>query len=333
MNEQWQLFLEQHNNPQKNSSSSWFCELSSWSILNVQEGDAARFLQGQLTCDLDQIGTNKSILGACCNAKGRMLSNFRILGQRQGYWLIMDRSLIDDNIAALNKYAVFFRSKLSNAENTLVGIGINGADGAALLQHLGATLPAINCASDFRNGKLICVDEQNPRFQVWLPVEQATSLWLEFAKNLLQVDPQTWNLVDIRQGIAWINAGNKEMYTPHQYNLQAVGGISFRKGCYTGQEIVSRMQHLGKLKNRMYRVSYKATTNHLPAQIHDSSGKNIGEIISQALDEQSGLSEALAIIRDTAVEANQLQLDSEVSVNVLELPYTITNKEHLTPEK
>ncbi|HBT58772.1 MAG TPA: folate-binding protein YgfZ, partial [Pseudomonas sp.] len=63
-----------------------------------------------------------------------------------------------------------------------------------------------------------------------------------------------WQLQRIRSGVGQVSDETREHFIPQMLNLQQLGGVSFRKGCYTGQEIVARMQYLGKLKRRMYRL-------------------------------------------------------------------------------
>ncbi|WP_426417285.1 YgfZ/GcvT domain-containing protein [Aestuariirhabdus sp. LZHN29] len=331
MSTPWQQFLQQQPAPRSPSGDdSWFCDLSSWSILSVQDGNPKQFLQGQLTCDLNRLEPHTSSLGACCNAKGRMLSNFRILPNASGYWLVMQESIVDTNIAHLNKFAVFFRSKLANAGDSSAGIGLVGPEAQQWLQQQGAAVPANGEWEEFLSGQLICTDEQELRYQLWLPLEAAYKLWGELKSVLPRLPQEQWSLADIRQGIAWVNSTTYELYTPHQFNMQALGGISFRKGCYTGQEIVARMQHLGKAKNRLYRARSSELPEQLPAPIKDDAGRNVGEVISCAKTDSD--SELLAVIRNDAAEDKTLLFDENKVLTVAELPYAITNREHLQEE-
>ncbi|MCL6417222.1 hypothetical protein MIB92_16295 [Aestuariirhabdus sp. Z084] len=328
MNTEWQQFLQQQPASQAvTTDDSWFCDLTPWSVMSVQEGDASRFLQGQLTCDLDKLEAGTSSLGACCNAKGRMLSNFRILPVDQGYWLVMHQDLIAPHINDLNKYAVFFRSKLQDLGSSLVGIGLHGQQAADWLKKQGAPSIDSGNTSALLGGQLICLDSENHRYQLWLPTEQAKQQWVELSGHLPRATPDIWLLGDIQQGIAWISGDTREQYTPHQFNLQALGAISFRKGCYTGQEIVARMQHLGKSKNRLYRATSTSQPQQYPCPIVDKDNQSVGEIISGA---QSGEHHELLILaKNDAVDAKTLLFEDNKVLSVTDLPYAITNREHL----
>ncbi|RRJ85163.1 YgfZ/GcvT domain-containing protein [Aestuariirhabdus litorea] len=328
MSTQWQQFLQQQPAPQPLSDGdSWFCDLSDWSILSVSDGNPKQFLQGQITCDLNSFADNSSTLGARCNAKGRMMSNFRLLPNGTGYWLVMHHSIIDANVTDLGKYAVFFRSTLRNEQEQLAGIGLAGPQARQWLEQQGIALPARDQRTELLGGQLVCVDEHSPRYQLWLPLESACQQWAALAGTLPRNPQSRWTLADIRQGIAWVDSDSLEQYTPHQFNLQALGAISFRKGCYTGQEIVARMQHLGKSKSRLYRLQCEALPEQTPCSISDETGAAVGELVSFAPSERGG--ELLAVVRNDAIENKKLAFGANKVLTVAELPYAITHREHL----
>ena len=120
------------------ADTAYFCPLSHEGVLAVQGADASKFLQGQLTCNLNYLNDSTSSLGARCTPKGRMLSSFRILSLGDAYLLAMSRDLIEAQLADLQKYAVFSKSKLSDASDAWARLGLSGAD--AVLLSLGLDL-------------------------------------------------------------------------------------------------------------------------------------------------------------------------------------------------
>ena len=113
------------------SLSPFFTLLTHEGLLAVRGSDAGKFLQGQLTCNINYLSDSHSSLGARCNVKGRMQSSFRIVSQGDGFLLAMDQQLLAGQLADLQKYAVFSKSRLSDESQAWVRIGLH--QGEALL--------------------------------------------------------------------------------------------------------------------------------------------------------------------------------------------------------
>ena len=215
-------------------------------LLSVAGVQAKKFLQGQLTCNLDEVTSSKASLSAHCNPQGRVISFFRIFLHNDQYYLQMPRELIPIAKQALQKYAVFFKVALMDVSDELTGMNI-------------ATRPPS---------------------------------------------------MDISEGIPAIYPETSEKFLPHDLNLPQLGAVSFNKGCYTGQEIIARMQYRGKLKNHLYRARVNTS---LPlvrcADIYRDS-KSCGSIVDFC---QMGVDhyELLVIAQDEDVETRILAIDPE----------------------
>ncbi len=234
----------------------FFLPLSHEGVLAVRGADAAKFLQGQLTCNLNYLSDAHASLGARCTQKGRMQSSFRILLQGDGVLLAMASELLEPQLADLKKYAVFSKSKLTDESPAWARFGVANGDHA--LSSLGLALPA-ETDSVVRADALIALRVSPGRAELWVPAERADAVRSQLAAHLQQAELNEWLLGQIRAGIGQVMAQTRELFIPQMLNLQAVGGVSFKKGCYTGQEIVARMQYLGKLKRRLYHLSLDAT--------------------------------------------------------------------------
>ncbi|PRW91704.1 folate-binding protein YgfZ [Pseudomonas simiae] len=304
------------------ADSAFFCPLSHEGVLAVRGADAAKFLQGQLTCNLNYLSDTQASLGARCTQKGRMQSSFRILLQGDGVVLAMATELLEPQLADLKKYAVFSKSKLTDESAAWVRFGLMNAEPA--LTSLGLELPA-ETDSVVRNDTLIAIRVSPDRAELWVPAEQADAVRNQLAATLEQTDLNEWLLGQIRAGIGQVMPQTRELFIPQMLNLQAVGGVSFKKGCYTGQEIVARMQYLGKLKRRLYRLSFDAPEMPEPGTplFSPSHTSAIGEVVIAAKTDQTV--ELLAVLQAEAADSGDVHVGTPEGprLHLLDLPYTL----------
>lgn len=304
------------------ANSAFFCTLTHEALLAVRGVDAAKFLQGQLTCNLNYLNEGTTSLGARCTPKGRMLSSFRVVIDGDGFLLAMASELIEAQLAELKKYAAFSKSTLSDESARWVRFGLSDGDG--VLVSLGLDLPAA-ADSVVRGHGLIALRLADGRAELWGPAEQADTLHARLAAQLREASLNTWLLAQVRAGIGQVFGATREQLIPQMINLPALGGVSFKKGCYTGQEIVARMQYLGKLKRRLYRLSLNgselpAIGSELFSPVHGSS---VGEVVLAAQDED-GI-EVLAVLQEDALNDGRIALGSREgpALSLLSLPYAI----------
>ncbi len=304
------------------ADSAYFTLLDHEGLLAVRGADAAKFLQGQVTCNLNYLSPTQSSLGARCTPKGRMLSSFRIVAVEDGYLLAMDRELIASQQADLQKYAVFSKSKLSDESQDWVRFGLAGGDAvlSELGLHLGDASDSLSSA-----GQLLAVRLSDGRAELWAPAAEAARLQSHLAAHLPQAPLNDWLLAQIRAGIGQVFGATRELFIPQMINLQALGGVSFKKGCYTGQEIVARMQYLGKLKRRLHRLRLigaplPAVGVELFSPVHGSS---VGEVVLAAQADDAV--ELLAVLQEDAVKDARIHLGSNdgPTLTLLDLPYEL----------
>ncbi|SFP50390.1 hypothetical protein SAMN03159489_01071 [Pseudomonas sp. NFPP07] len=304
------------------ADSAFFCSLSHEGVLAVRGPDASKFLQGQLTCNLNYLSDSQSSLGARCTQKGRMQSSFRILLEGDGCLLAMATELLEPQLADLKKYAVFSKAKLSDESALWARFGLGNAD--TLLAGLGLELPPEDGAVA-RNDGLIAIRVSADRTELWAPADQAEALREQLAAQLPEGDLNQWLLGQIRAGIGQVMPATRELFIPQMLNLQAIGGVSFKKGCYTGQEIVARMQYLGKLKRRLYRLALNAEELPEPGTplFSPTHGSSIGEVVIAARAEQN--IELLAVLQAEAAEDGNLHLGAleGPGLHLLDLPYQL----------
>lgn len=304
------------------SDSAFFCPLTHEGVIAVRGADAAKFLQGQLTCNINYLTPDSSRLGARCTPKGRMLSSFRIVSIDEGFALVMAHELIETQLADLKKYAVFFKAQLTDDSAQWARFGVVGAE--TLLTDLGLTLAA-TAGAVAHAGHYRAIRLSADRYEIWTPAEQAASLETTLRAQLAEATLNAWWLAQIREGIGQVFGATRELFIPQMLNLQSLGGVSFKKGCYTGQEIVARMQYLGKLKRRLYRL--KLDSNDVPAPgkelFSPVHGSAVGEVVLAAPAEQGV--ELLAVLQDNAVEDGRIYCSSleGAALTLLTLPYSV----------
>ncbi len=217
-------------------------DLTPLGFLKITGIDAKKFLQGQLTCNLDEINSSQSRKGAHCNPKGRIISFFHLFLFNNDYYLQMPRELIPLAMQALQKYAVFFKVKLIDASDTLKQLG-----------YLGDALPNTpeHINEQFSHDTFVVIRLAGEPARYQFIGEEAAIDTLKNQFNIPLRDFNDWKALDITHKIPAIYPETSEKFLPHDLGLPELHAVSFNKGCYTGQEIIARMQYRGKLKNHL----------------------------------------------------------------------------------
>jgi folate-binding protein YgfZ len=216
-------------------------DLSHLGLLKITGKDAKKFLQGQLTCNLEEVTPTQARLGAHCNPQGRIISLFQLFLHQENYYLQMPRNMLPIAQAALKKYAVFFKVELSDASEELMRLGYCG-------QQIETPRPE----------KEFEAIESTDVLTIKFPGTPSRYELLgspDLLKSRFSITPgNVWQYLNIANGIPSIYPETSEKFLPHEINLPNLNGVSFNKGCYTGQEIIARMQYRGKLKTRLFRA-------------------------------------------------------------------------------
>lgn len=310
--------------------SNTLCDLGNLGILSATGPDSRKFLQGQVTCDVLGLAPGNSTPGAICNPKGRMLASFQAyIESEEQLLLAMDKALVEPTLANIAKYAAFYKTSLSDSSDEYRLLGISGPAIDQTLLKLFPTLPAIN--TFVSDGAGVLLSRLNDHlFIIISKADRAQAVWEQLTPDLRAVGLPWWQLQLINAGLASVSAALSEQFVPQMLNLHATGAISFSKGCYTGQEVVARMQYLGKLKRRTYRLTVTpiatptATPTPIPtpgAEITDSEGKLVGTVVAAAPSDTMSFA-MLAVLRESALEQSRLVIAGQtVAVSFDDLPY------------
>ena len=314
-------------------AGSSVCDLSHYGLIAAYGDDAVDFLQGQFTNDVAQVSDSHSQLSAYCSPKGRMLSNFRLFKHGETLYLSLPHPLLEPVLKRLRMFVMRSKVTLEDASDALMRFGLNGPDAEKQLQAITGKVPKeVNEVAQFDDYSIVRIHGTNPRFEIYGQLDASTQLWQSLDVDATPVGAPIWELLNIQAGIPVIVAETVEAFVPQMANMALLDAINFKKGCYTGQEIVARMHYLGKLKKRMYRVAVKCDEapragDKIFAE-NSTAGTGTGVIVSAELN-ADGVYEALAVVQIADVEGKTLKLgDAEGAVvTVVELPYGFGTEE------
>ncbi len=278
--------------------------LDQYAIVRVTGSDSSKLLQGQLTCDVNQADGQTTILGGYCNVQGRLHATFYLLQTSPEpiqYWLVMPKEVAEHFVSNLAKYAVFFQVDISIEQNLL----LLAANNSPKLKHFSqASLE--DYGQQFILGKLT-VSALNPDH--WEQFKQAHLSGYAVTKTDLLA------LEQVRNSIPMVLASTIESLLPHYTGLTENNGVSFDKGCYTGQEVVARMHYRGSLKIHPHQAFIESdSVIEAGTDITNQNQRKVGTLINCALG-QNGL-EALISLKDNA-SAEPLSInDSAIKLTV-----------------
>lgn len=281
-------------------------------LISIEGPDASRFLQGQLTADIEALSIGDSILAAHCDPKGRMHANFYLYCAANNHYLLqLPISVVDTALAALNKYAVFSKATLTDISAQYAAFGL------------------ANVNTDTNNTDILASLTINTIGSVqWIKRTAINS----FLNSLETEDVQwcgsaAWEYRLISAGISFVQTQTVGEFIPQMFNLDYLGGISFTKGCYTGQEIIARMKYRGKVKRRCYPFITTAANNTLVIgdECLNAEGQLIGTVVSVASDIKniSAQSYGMVAIKVAAAEESSLSIKGETAITITALPYAV----------
>jgi folate-binding protein YgfZ len=266
-------------------AGSIITDLSHYGLLQAAGADATQFLQNQTGNDVQKINSQYSQLNSYCSPKGRMYAVFRLFRAGDSFLLRMPAELIPSVHKRLQMFVLMSKVKLSPAGDGWLRIGAAGPLATEALQgELGVAPQTVNAVGTTTHDGLIVIRVPgNQRYEIYGPPETLEALWRRLSVRLTPVGRDAWPLLDILNGIPTVYARTSEHFVPQMANLQLIDALSFKKGCYPGQEVVARMQYLGKLKRRMYRFEFEAAAAPEPGTeivaIVEGAPHETGEIV------------------------------------------------------
>jgi hypothetical protein len=340
MNSAWYSYLQNHNAVIENNyvshygnasvelkstySNTIIADLSHFGLIGFSGEDASTFLQGQLSCDVGKIDLCTAQYGSCCTPKGRMLASFLIWQNANEYLMQIPISLLIPLEKRLSIYVLRSKVKLNNVSDTHVRIGIAGNRAVdAVKEIFGATPDPLLGVINNEHESILCLAQN--RFEIVTTPEHAPKLWEHFRKYAMPVGRLCWDWLEIKAGIPVITPATQEQFVPQMTNLEAIGGISFQKGCYPGQEIVSRTQYLGKIKRRMYLANIVTKEPIAAGDVLYSNNKQSCGMVVNAAPSPEGGYDVLAVIQTDSVKNENIYWKALTgpTLKIMPLPYLL----------
>ncbi|MGH8501187.1 MAG: YgfZ/GcvT domain-containing protein [Gammaproteobacteria bacterium] len=303
------------------------CDLSHRGLIGARGEDAVDFLQNQLSSDVREISETHSQLSSYCSPRGRMLASLRLFRRGDTYYLSLPAEILQATLKRVRMFVLRAKVILEDQSLDLVRCGYSGTDAEQeLKQAFGACPTGVDDALQTGELTVLRIPGPHPRFEIHGPAAAVTKLWDRLNVRAAPVGAAPWALLDILSGLPNIYPATADRFVPQMANLQLIGGVSFSKGCYPGQEVVARMHYLGNLKRRMYRISAATDTVPQPGDSVFAADKDTKEpsgAIVEAQPHPDGGVAALAVLRIDDAEQHQLRLwDADGAPVKLEtLPY------------
>ena len=268
--------------------------LSHLSILSFSGSDVKDFLQGQMTQDINSISNQSYKMTSILNPKGRMIVSGLIKRSEDIFFLIISKDLSEDILNWLSRYIL--RSDVIITIEDFNIIGLDNVNHKKLINH----------QDDSQQLNISPIDVDKDRYILIINNQVVTK-----DNSIQSIKENDWTLADIKSGLAIIDKNNSEKYIPQMINLDLLEGISFSKGCYTGQEVVARVQHRGKIKQRMFHIIIESNSNEIDARSEVMcEDKKVGSIVISK--KSNNYFHALAVI-------NTINSDEDLSINGYEV--------------
>lgn len=344
MNIDWQQFLQQQGGIAQNAIIAHFgkptlelqaaaqrknilCSLDTFSTFRVTGEDASTFLQSLLSNDIRLVTSSSAQYSSLNSAKGRVLATLLIWRDGADYLIQLPSDLSEPIRKKLSMYVLRAKVKITDESSVSVTLGATGsADNFAALKQIFTEIPTeILACSHTSDTQLIRID--NARVLIHTTLAQAKNYWLALQASAQAVGSTCWAWLDIHAGIPVILPPTQEQFVAQMINLDLINAVNFKKGCYPGQEIVARMQYLGKLKRRMYLAHIDSTEAPLVgAELFsdDLPGQATGGLVNVAPHPDAGF-DVLAVVQISTHDSHSVHLNTVdgVALQFHDLPYTL----------
>lgn len=314
MNTNWRSFLESAEGVFDNSTSDLLnfgdaaaelltasrqtvlVPLTHLGLIEASGEEAKSFLHNQLTSDVNHLAPDHAQHAGWCNAKGRMQASFLIWRNAENYRLLVAEDLLEVTLKRLQMFVLRTKVKLRPLNDGIILLGLSGPQAEEALTDARLPCPAsfmVVCEHD--GSTVIRLDDK--RFIIAAPETQMATLWQKLSVKARPAGVPVWRWLDIQAGFPLVTLATREEFVPQMTDFEKLGGVSFNKGCYPGQEVVARTQYLGKVKRHLFRLtSETAVVAGDPLYSPDNPDQSCGMVMTVA-PSPTGHYEALAVVQ------------------------------------
>ncbi len=306
------------------ASGTIVADLSQLGVIAFRGEEAATFLQGQLTNDVRSLHADAAQWNGYCSPKGRLLGNFLLWRQGEDYCLQLSGDILPSVLKRLTMFILRAKVQGRDASDEYVRLVVAGKQAqAAVSAAMGVMPDAAMRSAASEAGRVIRVGED--KFVLAIVPERAAAVWQTLRQTATPVGAPVWDWLRLNAGIPMIVAATQEQFVPQMVNLEVIGGVSFQKGCYPGQEIVARSQYLGKLKRRMFLAHVDAEAAPGDSLYSaDIEGQAIGTVVNAAPAPAGGF-DLLAVAQVESANTHTLHLKAAdgAALQMKPLPYAL----------
>ena len=299
-------------------------DLSQLGVIAVRGEDAAAFLQGQLTNDVRALGADAAQWSGYCSPKGRLLGNFLIWRQDNDYCLQLSGDILASVLKRLSMFIMRAKVQARDASGETVRVVVAGKQARAAVEGALAAVPEASMRSVAGPAGHV-VRLSDDKFVLSIRPEHAAAVWHGLRESATPVGAPVWDWLRLNAGIPVIVGSTQELFVPQMVNLEAIGGVSFQKGCYPGQEIVARSQYLGKLKRRMFLAHVDAEAAPGDSLYSaDLEGQVTGTVVNAAPAPEGGFDVlAVAQVESAKTQTLHLKAGDGAALTLKPLPYVL----------
>ena len=279
--------------------------------LRVSGEDAGKFLQGQLSNDINLVEENIFQYSSYSTNQGKVIAILRILKDQNDYLILINNDISEYFIQKLSMYILMSKVVIKRDNDYLI-LGVCGKTLKKFLEN-----NAEKESNSFkRNDDYWVLNNDSKHFSSFTLVYK-NKKDMPDEINILTADDELHininKLADYYNGILRINMKTKEQYIPQVLNLEKLNGINYKKGCYTGQEIVARTHYLGKIKKQLFLINHTSAMINISNKIYDENDEIIGEVMShnQVIEKEMI---CLAVIRLDSIEKILFVNDQKVNI-------------------
>jgi hypothetical protein len=288
------------------------CARTGWTVLDVRGGDAVKFLHGQLSSDVEALDPGGGQYWSFCSPKGRMLANgalWRSPAPDGGIAMLIAADLAEPIRRRLSMFVLRADVSIAEASDRIALVGVAGeANADATRDALGVGVAALR-ARAFDDGATAFALPDG-RIVIGCTPARAPVVQAALARHARVVGSEAWRWFGIAAGVPWLSQATTDLFVPQAVNWDLLGGVNFRKGCYPGQEIVARMQYLGRIKERLFAFRSDASGVAAATRLYSLAFGNdqpCGTVVNAAPDPAGGTA-LLAVVQQAAIDAGDIRL-------------------------
>ncbi len=275
--------------------------LTHLALIEASGEDAKSFLHNQLTSDINHLGEGLAQHAGWCTAKGRMQASFLTWRQVERYLLALSADFQEATLKRLQMFVLRAKVKLTPLTDTMLMLGISGPQADESLADAGLPCPVAPLSLVMHDETTI-IRLDPSRLLIVAPESAMAGLWQKLTVKARPAGLPAWRWLDIRAAFPLVTLATKEEFVPQMADFEKIGGVSFHKGCYPGQEVVARTQYLGKVKRHLFRLTSSQALKAGDALYSpDNPDQSCGMVMTAAPSPAGGF-EALAVVQSNYAE-------------------------------